>query len=335
MMKSNNQKFISTINFLKGNSSIFTLLITLILAAILTKGVIIRPSNIQAILSRASILGVVAVGQTFVILSGEIDLSTGSLFGFAIAITSVLLRNNFNIVFAVIIAIVIVTIVGFINGVIVVKTKIPSFIITLAMMTIIGTTSLLLIGTTELLFNDLQDLIRNLFYFSPIMFGLFPIIVWAVISIVSQLTLNFSRFGLDLYAVGGKESAAIHSGVSRTKIKIIVFTLSGLLSSIAAILFANKLGSGSPSDGEAYLLVPIAAVILGGASLYGGEGNIIGTVIGVIVVSIITNLMNLLQVDPFIQESVLAAIVLAFMYFNQSLKKYFSVFNRSQQITLK
>ncbi len=327
MINSKKQKLAGAAEFLKDNSSLIILIITLLAAALLTEGVIIRPSNIQAILSRASIIGVVAIGHTFVILSGEIDLSTGALFGLVLSVISLLTRHNFNIGYAVILAILTAVIIGFINGIIVAKTKIPSFIMTLAMMIIIETVSLLMVGASEMQFYGLQDIVRIIFS-SQIMFGLFPIIIWILIAAISQSVLSFSRFGLDLYAVGGKESAAIHSGVSRTKIKILVFVLSGLFTGIAAVLFANKLGSGAPADGEAYLLVPIAAVILGGASLYGGEGNMIGTVIGVIVISIITNLMNLLRIDSLIQESVLAVIVLLFMFFNRSLKNYLSRFNR-------
>ena len=327
MINSKKQKLAGAAEFLKDNSSLIILIITLLAAALLTEGVIIRPSNIQAILSRASIIGVVAIGHTFVILSGEIDLSTGALFGLVLSVISLLTRHNFNIGYAVILAILTAVIIGFINGIIVAKTKIPSFIMTLAMMIIIETVSLLMVGASEMQFYGLQDIVRIIFS-SQIMFGLFPIIIWILIATISQSVLGFSRFGLDLYAVGGKESAAIHSGVSRTKIKILVFVLSGLFTGIAAVLFANKLGSGAPADGEAYLLVPIAAVILGGASLYGGEGNMMGTVIGVIVISTITNLMNLLRIDSLIQESVLAVIVLLFMFFNRSLKNYLSRFNR-------
>jgi ribose transport system permease protein len=306
--------------------------IALIVATIITDGVIMRPSNIQGILSRASIIGIVALGQTFVILTGNIDLSTGALFGFTIALLSLLKRSGVDIVLAVFITISIVAIAGLINGIIVAKTKIPSFIVTLATMTIFHTTALLLIGAAELLFKDLQEIIRGLFFFSPVMFGLFPILVWIVIVVINHLILNFTRFGLEVYALGGKESAAIHSGISIARVKILVFVISGLLSAIAAISFVNKIGSGSPDDGEPYLLIPIAAVILGGTSLYGGEGTIIGTVIGVITIAVITNLLNLLRVDPFLQQSILAFIILIFMFINQTSKRYLNAFIRRKHI---
>lgn len=331
MINSKKHRHISSIvNLAKENSSLLTLLITILVAAILSRGVIIRFSNIQAILSRASIVGVVAVGQAFVILTGEIDLSTGALFGFAIGIVSVLSRIGFGIEYAAILGITIVGMVGFINGIIVAKTKIPSFIVTLATMTIVETASLAFIGAHEMLFKSLQEIIRNFFYFIPRITGLFSIIMWIFIAVIAQLILSFSRFGLNVYAIGGKEIAAIYSGVPRTRVKILVFTLSGVCSGIAGLLLANKLGSGTLSIGGKYLLIPIAAVILGGASLFGGEGNMIGTAIGAAVISITTNLMNLLQVDQYLQQSILAIAVLVFMYFNQSFKKYLFIFNRSK-----
>ena len=309
------RKKIDVWDFIRSNSHLVTLLILVMIATILTKGIFIRPSNLGSIFLRASILGMLAIGQTLVILTAGIDLSVAANLGLCVAMMSFSMRMGIDPLFAMVVGIAAAAFVGFINGLLCAYTKVPPFIVTLSTMMMVYAASLAAIGTHATVFYEIQDFFNELMAFIPF-FGAqaFPALVWILCTIFWILFLRYSRFGHNVYATGGKERAAYYSGVNTKTVKIAVYTLSGLFAGLATILYVYKLGGTNPVAGKEFLLESIAATIIGGTSLFGGEGKIFGTFVGALVLTILVNLMNIMNVNPYIQRVIIGSIFICFVF---------------------
>lgn len=270
-------------------------------------------TNIFNVLRQISVNVFLACGMTMVILIGGIDLSVGSVIAISGCLCAGLITNNgIPSGLAIILAIIIGTLVGAVNGLIIANTKIPPFIVTLAMMNIGRGFARIYTNTTTILVND------ELFIWigSGKIFGEIPVqlLFMVVVVIITGLILNKTKFGRNIYAVGDNQQAAVYSGINSKKVIFLVFTLSGLFAACAGILSAARTFSGQFNVGDGAEMDAISAVVLGGTSMTGGVGRISGTLIGCLVIGILNNGMNLMGIDSSWQYVVKGIVVLLAVY---------------------
>lgn len=270
-------------------------------------------TNIFNVLRQISVNVFLACGMTMVILIGGIDLSVGSVIAISGCLCAGLITNNgIPSGLAIILAIIIGTLVGAVNGLIIANTKIPPFIVTLAMMNIGGGFARIYTNATTILVND------ELFIWigSGKIFGEIPVqlLFMVVVVIITGLILNKTKFGRNIYAVGDNQQAAVYSGINSKKVIFLVFTLSGLFAACAGILSAARTFSGQFNVGDGAEMDAISAVVLGGTSMTGGVGRISGTLIGCLVIGILNNGMNLMGIDSSWQYVVKGIVVLLAVY---------------------
>jgi ribose transport system permease protein len=260
-----------------------------------------------------------SLGMTIVILSGGIDLSVGSMLAFSGAVAAGLLKNGFGVpgtdVFfvvhtsgAIAVGVVVGMALGWINGFAITRFKLPPFVATLGMLSIArGFTNL---WTGGFPITQLGDDFS--FLGSGIVLGV-PMPVWitAVLVVISMLVMKRTRFGRHVYAVGGNERAARLSGLNVNRIKLLVYTLGGALAGVAGLVNTARVNSATPNAGLSYELDSIAAVVIGGTSLSGGRGSILGTALGCLMIGVLNNGLVLLEVSPFWQQVVKGAVIIA------------------------
>ena len=286
------------------------ILILLVLCALISffSPHFLQTSNIINILRQAAILNILGVGMTIVIITGGIDLSNGAVLALSSCTAAILLKDaGLPMPIGIIAAVIIGSCCGLINGTMVAKVSIPPFVITYAMM----------FFTRGLAFLFLQG--KIIYGFTPefrfigtgYVWGVpMPIIISAVVTIIFIFMQKYTPFGSEIYAVGADEEASMLSGIRTKSVVIRVYILSGILSALAGIVYMARLNASEPVIGEAFPLDAIAAVLIGGTPLSGGEGGVGGTVIGALVITIIINAMNLLGISSLLQTFVLGALII-------------------------
>ncbi|MER1911919.1 ribose ABC transporter permease [Proteus mirabilis] len=268
-------------------------------------------NNIFNILQQTSVNAIMAVGMTLVILTSGIDLSVGSLLALTGAVAASMVGADVNALVAVVGALALGAAIGGVTGIIIAKGKVQAFIATLVMM-------LLLRGVTRVYtdgspintgFSDNADLFSWFGIGRP--FGIpTPIWLMMIVFLSAWYVLHHTRLGRYIYALGGNEAATRLSGISVDKIKIIVYALCGLLAALASVIEVARLSSAQPMAGNGYELDAIAAVVLGGTSLAGGKGRIMGTLIGALILGFLNNALNLLGISSNYQMIVKAVVIL-------------------------
>jgi ribose transport system permease protein len=272
--------------------------------------------NLFDVLRAVSEIGIIAVGMTLVILTGGIDLSVGSVLGLTAAGSAVLLvRGNLDVVPAVFIVLLVGLVFGFLQGMASAMFGIQSFIVTLAGMQVArglarmwsdGQGVAIAYGTdpgeAPVVFSLLGERTFN---------GLVPIpaLIFVVVAGAAIVFLRTSAFARHVYAIGGNEKAARLSGVPVTRVKVTVFAICGLLAALAGIVHAGQLNQGSPNDGFGYELDAIAAVVIGGTSLSGGRGSVLGTVAGALLIGVLANILRLRGVDSNLQLIITGLVI--------------------------
>lgn len=264
-------------------------------------------TNILNVLRQISINGFLAIGVTFVILTGGIDLSVGAIVAFAGVVSASIARvPSYPAIFAIFMGILAGLVLGVINGFVIAKWNIAPFIVTLGMMSAArGVTFVYSDG------RPIPGLSDNFLYFaSGYILGIpIPVILLAIIYVIASIVLYRTRFGRYVYAVGGNEVSALISGLGVKKIKVLVYAISGLLAGLAGVVLTSRVTSGLPQAGQSYELDAIAAVVIGGTSLAGGKGKLWGTVVGFLLIGIINNGLDLLNVSSFYQLIVKGLII--------------------------
>lgn len=264
-------------------------------------------ANFTNILRQTSLNAIMAVGMTFVIITAGIDLSVGSIFAFASAVTAGMLVGGVNVWLAVSAGLLLGAVLGAVNGVLIARGKVPPFISTLAMMTILrGAT---LVYTNGQPITGLGD---AFYYVGGGFVGIFPVpvILTFLVFGIGYYLLSQYKIGRYLYALGDNEEAARLSGIDTNRVKIFAYTVSGLLAALSGIIIASRLNSAQPTAGQGGELDAIAAVVLGGTSLSGGQGSVVGTLIGALIIGLLNNGLNLLNVSPFYQLIAKGAVIL-------------------------
>lgn len=300
------------LSFLNKYSAIIALLIIVVYGTLFVPH-FMSVANFKAILFQYSIIGFLALGQLLVIITGGIDLSQGSLLAFTSIVAAVLMAQ-IGLVPAVIGAVLFCSLLGLFSGLLVSRTKIPAFIVTLGMLGI-GR------GLAKFVANAKPVPIADEFFRSMgrAEFIGIPVcaILWVIASVMLYQFLKRRRLGRYIYAVGSSEESARLAGINVKKVKLFVYTLSAFLTSIGALIWASRLGSGSPIGGAGYELESIAAVIVGGASLYGGTGSVVGTMAGVMIFGVINSILNLSGISPFWQGAIKGILILSAVALSQ------------------
>ncbi|MEG0426000.1 ABC transporter permease [Cetobacterium sp.] len=275
-------------------------------------------TNLLTIALQTSVIGIIAIGQTMVIITGGIDLSVGSIVAFSGVTSGLLVERGVPLMLALILGILIGAAVGVLNGGLISKANLPPFIATLGMMMVLrGLTLALTNGMPISSFDD------SFVYLSGgTVFGIpNPVIYFISLGLIFNFILKRTVLGKDIYAIGSNEDAARLSGVNVIKTKLMVYGFCGFLSGISGIILASRLISAQPTEGAGYELDAVAAVVIGGASLSGGKGNIIGTIIGAFIMSTLRNGLNMMNVSGFWQQFVVGIVLLLAVYVDQKRKK--------------
>jgi ribose transport system permease protein len=274
-------------------------------------------TNQMNIVRYVATTGIIAIGMTLVILIGEIDLAVGSVLAFVATLTAFLLTaGGMGTLETLMIVLAAGAALGFVNGAITTGLRIPSFVVTLAMMSFArGLARLLFGGVAVPLMAVSQggNAPESAFFFAARVGGIFPVpaLMMFFVALLASLLLRFTAFGRHVYAVGGNAVAARLSGVRVDMTKIIVFSICGALTALAAFMQAIQLNQGAPNDGIAYELNAIAAVVIGGTSLQGGIGSIVGSVAGAWMLGMIDNILNLNNVQSDVQLLIKGSLIVA------------------------
>lgn len=316
----------------KINISVLQSLIALMLMAIvmtILSDNFANKDNLFNVCRQISVNVCISVGMTMVILTGGIDLSVGSILAFTGTVAAGLLKSGiecqglnlyigFTLFGIIWVALVVGALLGSFNGLMITRFKVPPFVATLAMLTIAR--GLTMLYTKGFPITQLGD---NFNFLGTGWFLGIPMPVWISIMVValSAFFINKTRTGRSIYAIGGNERAALLSGVNVKKVKVIVYMIAGVFSGIAGLLVTARLDSAQPNAGMGYELDSIAAVVIGGTSLSGGKGSIMGTVIGAGIIGVLNNGLVLLSVSPFWQQVIKGLVILLAVIIDRLQKK--------------
>lgn len=279
--------------------------------------------NITSILFSTVVIGTLALGATFVIVTGGIDLSVGTGMSLCAVMAGVFIVNmGLPITVGVLLTLLFGGLVGLINGLNVTFLKLPPFIATLAMMLVAEGLALVISGSAPIYF-DSDSGYTSISTGSVIPGADFPnaVLILAAAAIVGGVTLNRTLLGRYTYAIGSNEEATGLSGIDVRKWKIIVYVVSGLFIGLAGVLISARLGSAQPATGMGYELQAIAAVVIGGTSLSGGRGSILGTVIGALIISVLNNGLQITSVPQEWQNVILGSVIVVAVYADQARKR--------------
>jgi ribose/xylose/arabinose/galactoside ABC-type transport system permease subunit len=261
--------------------------------------------NLLNVLRQVSIVGILAVGMTFVILTKGIDLSVGSILGVAVVILASVLETR-SMAVAIPLGLAAATLLGLVNGLGVAFAGIPPFIMTLGMLSFARGIGFIFTGGTPIPILDegFYELGNGYLLGLPN-----PTWIFAAVLLASWVVLSLTPFGRSVYAIGSNEDAARLSGVPVRAYTVLVYVISGIVSGIAGLVYASQLSVGTPIAGQGYELDAIAAVVVGGTSLFGGRGSVGGTLIGTLIIGVLANILNLTGVDPFVQQLFKGALI--------------------------
>jgi ribose/xylose/arabinose/galactoside ABC-type transport system permease subunit len=263
-------------------------------------------SNLFNVARQVSINAIMAAGMTFVILTAGIDLSVGSVLAYSGAIMAGLLASALPLGVGIGAGLAVGALLGLLNGIVITKGKVQPFIATLAMLTMArGATLVYTDGRPITGLPDAFTWLAGDIGWIPV-----PVVMMGLVFVGAHLILTQTVFGRYVYAIGGNEEAARLSGVNVTVYKTLVYAISGLLAAVSAVILTARLNSAQPTAGSGYELDAIAAVVLGGTTLAGGEGSVGGTLLGAFIIGVINNGLNLLNVNPFYQQVVKGAVIL-------------------------
>lgn len=263
--------------------------------------------NLMNLTKQGAIVGVLAVAQTFVIITGGIDISGGAIAGLGCMSMALLLRDGTNLWLAIVINFIVCIACGLLNGVIIFDLKVPAMIATLGTQTIYrGILKLLCDGNSVSFFEadgkTFISLFDNIGNYN--IFGFLPVLaaIWIVVAIIAFLVLRYTVFGRNLFVIGSGIEVARLSGIKVRKMFYLVYSAAGLLYGVAAIMFAGRILRAMPGTGEGYDMNAIAAAVIGGASLSGGRGAITGTLVGTLLMVVISNAGKAFLINDYILE---------------------------------
>ena len=275
-----------------------------------------QPGNLKTVASRTAIIGVIAIGQLMVILTAGIDLSVGSVAALSGVVGCLAMKSGVPMPVGVLIGCGVGMSCGAINGTLVSKGKIAPFIVTLGMMMVARGLALLISGG-----KPIFGLPPSFLWLGDAKDWRIPVVIVSVLCLGYTFMLLFTRFGRSLYAIGGNKQASRLSGVPVDKVLILAYTLSGLMAGLGGMMLAAKTSIGSPTAAEMYELDTIAACVIGGASLMGGEGNAVASVAGALIMFVLRNFCNLENLDPYWQQVLIGVLIVVLVFYDTMRKR--------------
>lgn len=295
----------------------FVLIIMCIVLAAANKN-FLTANNLINIVKQIAIQSIVAIGMTMIIITGNIDLSVGSIVAFASVVVAMLMNTGVPIPVAIIVTIAISGILGFISGGVTAKLKLHSFLVTLALMQAFrGIAQTITGGYPKAGLPDVFGKIASA-YLGPIpLLVIYMLLFYAVFIFI----MKYTSFGRAIYAIGGNEESARLSGINVEKVKTLVFVISSMLCGVAGVLLTSKVRSGDPTSANGWEMDTIAGAIIGGTNMSGGEGNLGGTIIGLLFVGILSNGMVLLGVNAYMQSVVKGLLIFLAVIINSIQKR--------------
>jgi ribose/xylose/arabinose/galactoside ABC-type transport system permease subunit len=279
-------------------------LVLLVIAASFLSPRFFSVPNLLNVLRQVSIVGILSTGMTFVILTRGIDLSVGSLLGIAVVLFAGSMDSR-GMAFAIPLGLGAAVLAGLVNGIGIAYAGLPAFIMTLGMLSFVDTGGI----PIPIISEDFYALGNGYLLGIPI-----PALIFMAGLLVSGFVLGLTSFGRSVYAIGSNEEAARLSGVPVRLYKTIVYMISGLMSGVAGLVYASQLSIGTPIAGQGYELDAIAAVVVGGTSLFGGKGSVAGTFLGTLIIGVLANILNLTGVDPFVQQLFKGALIIVAVF---------------------
>lgn len=294
---------------LKSFEQLPILLVLFILCVVISikAPVFLSGTNLINLLRQTAQVGVCSLGLCMVALVAEIDLSISSVQA-AVGLLAVYIVNRTDSVFLALIAgLALGVLIGLINATIILKGGVVALIATLAMQTIVRGVVMIITNAASLPCRSATFRLIGVGYIGIIPL---PVLIWLICAVSVYILLNHTVFGRNIYAIGGNKTAAALSGINVTKYKYIVFTISGFLTALAALILAGRMNSGQPSAGSGFEMSVISAVVLGGVSLNGGRGNVLGVLIGAFILSVLANGMVLMDVNTFYQDVIRGIILI-------------------------
>lgn len=304
---SENKKGVSLFkNGLKTEMLLVGILVILFIFFSVTSPVFLKTDTLMKLLKQASIYGIIVIGMVFVITSSGIDISVGSVVGLSGIIVSMCMLSGMGVMVSILIAILASVLVGLFNGVLVFDANVPPFIATMASMTIVRNIILLITGAKTIsgLPKGFTAIAAGSVFGVPNLF-----LAWFAIILMSFFISKKTVFGRNIYSYGSNKEAARLSGINTRVTVYGVYVFCAVVCGIAGILLTSRLGNGVPTSGDGYELDAIAAAVVGGASLDGGEGSVIGTVLGAMIMAMLRQGGTLLGINSFIMEIIIGSLI--------------------------
>ncbi len=292
----------------------------------------LKPINIFNVLRQVSIYGLLAIGMTFVILTGGIDLSIGSLLALAGLVAAAVEKGGtglltgaaagegagYGLLAAIAAAIAVGLLGGLLQGLAVSQLKVPAFIVTLGGLTVFRGLALLFSGG-----QPISAFRKEYTYWGQGLIGPVPVpvIIFLSFAVIAFIILRYSKYGRHIYGVGGNQEAARLSGLNVSRLIMSVYIITGFFAGLSGFLLSSRLNSAEQVAGVGYELTVIAGVVIGGTSLFGGEGGVFGTVIGILLIGVLSNGLTLMNVSSYYQQIIIGLIIVFAVYFDQLVKR--------------
>lgn len=280
-----------------------------------TSDIFLTMNNLLNITRQISIKGLLGIAMTFVIITGGIDLSVGSVIAFSSILTASAIKDyQLPVLAAVIIGIAVGSLTGLVNGILVAYVNMPAFITTMGTMTILRG-----LGYIYTQGYPIYDLPQGFRMIGQGNIGIIPVsaIILVVVAVLAYIVLSKTVFGRHIYAVGGNIDAARMAGIRVKKVQLYVYIISGLISGIAAVVQGARVGSGLPTIGQGFEMDAIASVVIGGAAMAGGSGTILGTLLGSLILGVLDNGLSLLNVDSYVMNVISGVVVILAVLIDQ------------------
>ncbi len=277
--------------------------------------------NLSSVVRQTAVINIMALGMTLVIVSGGIDLSVGAILAFSGVVGSMAMVAGDSVWIGVLVGILCGLGWGAFNGVLTVWLKMPPFIVTLGALGIARGLTLIISGGLPV-----SGLPKELSFLGDgTVFGIpFVLIVLLICAVITHITLHSTKLGRYTYAIGSNKEAAIYAGIPVGAYTVAVYAISGLLTGLAAMIETSRLMTGQPTAGQAYELQVIAAVVIGGGSLTGGEGSVIGTLIGAFIMGLLANGSDLLGINPYLQQAIIGGVIILAVALDEARKRKFA-----------
>ncbi len=278
-------------------------------------------TNLSSVVRQTAVINIMALGMTLVIVSGGIDLSVGSILAFAGVMGTLTMVSNGSVLLGIASGVFFGLLWGLANGIMITSLQIPPFIVTLGTLGIVR-------GLTLVVTNGLPvvGLPKAHSYLGDGTVGPVPfvLVVLIVCAVIMHVVLHSTKLGRYTYAIGSNEEAAIYAGIPVARYKIAIYAIAGMLTGLAAMIETSRLMTGQPTAGVSYELQVIAAVVIGGGSLTGGEGTVIGTLIGAFIMGLLSNGSDLLGVNPYWQQAIIGSIIIMAVALDAARKRRFA-----------